>query len=211
MPQRRFVAMSVQIEIVLDGDIDGRLDQRSRGVVAVDVEFAHTTAVAALVFGLDQLKDRGITEPCLNVGAHAIGPDEWHHPQSRGLGVHQLMGALVRSAGCENAGDAVAPKYFEHLVERIERIGLLVVVQVRVEKLKLSRATLESGPRRRSTRSPRQPPIFRHEPLMRAPVALCRPRQQRQSRISWLPGEGHGTLSFCFWSRAGLCWNSRAS
>src|SRR5215207_4881598 len=71
--------------------------------------------------------------------------DEWHHPQSRGLGGHQLMGALVRAAGCENAGDAVAPKYFEHLVERIERIGLLVVVQVRVEKLKLSRRLLSLG------------------------------------------------------------------
>ena len=55
------------------------------------------------------------------------------------LRVHQLVRALVRAAGGEDAGDAVAAEYLQHLVERIERIGFLVVVQMRVENLKLSR------------------------------------------------------------------------
>jgi hypothetical protein len=43
------------------------------------------------------------------------------------------MGALVRTAVCQDAGDVVAAKNIEHAVERIIRVGLLIVVQMGVE------------------------------------------------------------------------------
>jgi hypothetical protein len=39
------------------------------------------------------------------------------------------MGALVRTAVRQDAGDIVAPKNVEHALERIIRVGLLIVVQ----------------------------------------------------------------------------------
>jgi hypothetical protein len=39
------------------------------------------------------------------------------------------MGALVRTAVRQDAGDVVAPKDVEHALERIIRVGLLIIVQ----------------------------------------------------------------------------------
>ncbi len=131
--QRRLVAMREQIEIARDREVDDLLDQRALRGVAVDVEFADAAKIAAFVFALDQIVDRGIGRPVLHVVARAIGPDERHHPKPRRLGVDELMGALVGAAVGDDAGDIVAAKDVEHPVERIVRVGLLIVVQVRVE------------------------------------------------------------------------------
>src|SRR5262245_20203849 len=131
--KRRLVAMGEKIEITSGGKVDDLLDQwRLRGI-AVNVELADAAEIAALVFGLDQVVDRGIGRPILHVVARAIGADERHDPKPGSLGVDELMGALVRTAVRQDAGDAVAPKNVEHALERIIRVGLLIVVEMRVE------------------------------------------------------------------------------
>jgi hypothetical protein len=52
-----------------------------------------------------------------------------YHPEPSSLGVDELMGALVRTAVRQDAGDVVAPKDVEHALERIIWVGLLIVVQ----------------------------------------------------------------------------------
>src|SRR5262245_22500061 len=127
--------MGEEIEIAPGGEIYDLLDQRALRGIAVDVEFADAAEIAALVLGLDQIVDRRIARPVLHVVAGAIGTDERHHPEPRRLGVDELVGALVGAAVRQDAGDAVAAEDLEHPVERIVRIWLLIVVQVRVEDL----------------------------------------------------------------------------
>jgi hypothetical protein len=133
--QRRLVAMGEQIKIAIDGKVDDLLDQRRLRGAAIDVEFTDAAEIAAFVFDLDQVVDGGIGRPVLHIVAGTIGPDERHDPKPRRLGVDELMGALVRAAVCHDAGDAVAAKDVENAIQRIIRIGLLVVVQMRVEDL----------------------------------------------------------------------------
>src|SRR5262249_39577384 len=45
----------------------------------------------------------------------------------------ELMGAFVRTTIRQDTGDVVAAKNIEHALERIIRIGLLIVVQMRVK------------------------------------------------------------------------------
>src|SRR5215831_8560246 len=131
--KRRLVAMGEKIEIASGGEVDDLLDQpRLRGIT-VNVELADAAEIAAFVFGLDQVVDRGIGRPILHIVARAIGADERHHPKPGSLGVDELMGALIRTAVRQDAGDAVAPKNVEHALERIVRVGLLIVVKMRVE------------------------------------------------------------------------------
>src|SRR6516162_8612504 len=129
--QRRLVAMGEKIEITSGGEVDDPLDQRCLRGITVNVELADAAEIAAFVFGLDQVVDRGIGRPILDVVARAIGADERHHPKAGSLGVDELMGALVRTAVRQDAGDAVAPKNVEYAVERIVRVGLLIVVEMR--------------------------------------------------------------------------------
>src|SRR5262245_36702786 len=131
--ERRLVAMGEKIEITSGGEVDDPLDQRCLRGVAVNVELADAAEIAAFVFGLDQVVDRGIGRLILDVVARAIGAYERYHPKPRSLGVDELMGALVRTAVRQDAGDAVAPKNVEHAVERIVRVGLLIVVEMGVE------------------------------------------------------------------------------
>src|SRR5262249_25025386 len=94
--KRRLVAMGEKIEIASGGEVDDLLDQpRLRGIT-VNVELADAAEIAAFVFGLDQVVDRGIGRPILHVVARAIGADERHYPKPGSLGVDELMGALVR-------------------------------------------------------------------------------------------------------------------
>ncbi len=125
--------MGEKIEITSGGKVDDPLDQRCLRGVAVNVELADAAEIAAFVFGLDQVVDRGIGRPILHVVARAIGADERYHPKPGSLGVDELMGALVRTAVRQDAGNAVAPKNVEHAVERIVRVGLLIIVEMRVE------------------------------------------------------------------------------
>src|SRR6266700_3574791 len=62
-----------------------------------------------------------------------FGADERYHPKPGSLGVDELMGSLVRTAVRQDAGNAVAPKNVEHAVERIVGVGLLIIVEMRVE------------------------------------------------------------------------------
>ena len=135
--QRFLVAMGVQIEVALNGEVDRLLDPGAGGGLAGEMEFADAAVIAAFVFALDQIEDRRIVEPCLDVGAHPVGPDERHHPEARRFRLDQLMRALVGTAGGEDTGDVVAAEQLQHLVERIERRRLLIVMQVRVEDLDL--------------------------------------------------------------------------
>src|SRR5215471_10851771 len=123
--ERRLVAMGEKIEITSGGEVDDPLDQRCLRGITINVELADSAEIAAFVFSLDQVVDRGIGRPILDVVARAIGAYERYHPKPRSLGVDELMGALVRTAVRQDAGDAVAPKNVEHAVERIVRVGLL--------------------------------------------------------------------------------------
>ena len=67
--QRFLVAMRVQPQIPLDREIDDPLHLLAGGRLAVDVELADAAVIAALVFGLDQVPDRRIVEPGLDVAA----------------------------------------------------------------------------------------------------------------------------------------------
>src|SRR5262249_22018089 len=69
----------------------------------------------------------------MHVAARAIGANERHYPKSGSLGVDELMGAFVRTAVRQDAGDAVTPKNVEHALERIIWVGLLIVVEMGVE------------------------------------------------------------------------------
>src|SRR5262245_28129194 len=131
--ERRLVAMGEKIEITSGGKVDDLLDQWCLRGIPVNVELADAAEIAAFVFGLDQVVDRGIGRPVLYVVARAIGADEWHHPKPGSLGVDELVGALVRTAVRQDAGDAVAPKNVEHALERIIGVWLLIVMEVRVE------------------------------------------------------------------------------
>src|SRR6516164_1227404 len=131
--QRRLVAMGEKIEITSGGEVDDPLDQRCLRGITVNVELADAAEIAAFVFGLDQVVDRGIGRPILDVVARAIGADERHHPKPGSLGVDELMGAFVRRAVRQDAGDAVAPKNVEHALERIIWVGLLIIMKMRVE------------------------------------------------------------------------------
>src|SRR6516165_4357157 len=131
--ERRLVAMGEKMEITSGGEVDDPLDQRRLRGITVNVELADAAEIAAFVFSLDQVVDRGIGRPILDVVARAIGAYERYHPKPRSLGVDELMGALVRTAVRQDAGDAVAPKNVEHALERIVRVGLLIVVEMRVE------------------------------------------------------------------------------
>ena len=136
MKQRGLVAVRMKIEIALDRKIDDLLHQRTRRRLPVDVEFADAAIIAAFVFFLDQIGREWIAEPGLDVGAHAIRPNERHDPQPRGLGVHELIGALVGPAGREDARDRVAPENLKDLLKREIRIRLLIPVHVGIEQLK---------------------------------------------------------------------------
>src|SRR4029450_816890 len=125
--------MGKKIKIALGGKVDNPLDQLSLRSLTVNVELADATKIAALVFGLNQIVDRGVGRPILYVVARAIGADERHHPKSGSLGIDELMGTLVRAAIRQDPGDIVAAKNIEHALERIEGIGLLIIVQMRVE------------------------------------------------------------------------------
>ena len=131
--------MRVQVEISLDGEVDDLLDPFGRGRLAVDMEFADAAIISALVFRRHQVVDRWVIEPGLDVRTRPVGPDERHHPKPRGLCVHELVGALVRPAGGEDAGHAIAAENLQHLFERIERVGLLIVVQMGVENFETIR------------------------------------------------------------------------
>src|SRR5712671_5912545 len=100
--------MRMQPKVMLDREVEGLLDPRPRRRLAVDVEFADAAVIAAPVFGLNQLPDRRIVEPGLDVRAGAIGTDERHDPQARRFRVDELMRALVRTAGRQDARDVVA-------------------------------------------------------------------------------------------------------
>src|SRR5215467_251594 len=121
--------MGEKIEIARGGKVDDLLDQWCLRGITVNVELTDAAEIAAFVFGLDQIVDRGIGRPILHVVARAVGADEGYHPEPGSLGVDELMGALVRTAVRHDAGDAVAPKNVEHALERIIRVGLLIVVQ----------------------------------------------------------------------------------
>src|SRR5262245_54392407 len=131
--ERGLVAMGKKIEITSGGKVDDLLDQRCLRGITVNVELADAAEIAAFVFGLDQVVDRGIGRPVLYVVARAIGADERHHPKPRSLGVDELVGALVRTAVRQDAGDAVAPKNVKHAVEGIIGVRLLIVMEMRVE------------------------------------------------------------------------------
>ena len=49
------------------------------------------------------------------------------------------MGALVRPAGGEDAGHAIAAENLQYLFDRIERVGLLIVMQMGVENFETIR------------------------------------------------------------------------
>ena len=89
---------------------------------------------------------------------------------------------LFGPAGGEHAGDAVALEDLQHLVERIERIGLLVVVHVGVEQLEPLPARARCVAARQADRArarsprPREQPAPSNAPIV-APVA-----GRRQSR-----------------------------
>ena len=129
------VGMGVQIEIVLDREIDGLLHPLVFGGLARDVEFADAAVIAAFEFLLHEVEDEGIAEPGLDVRAHAVGPDEGDDLQAGGLGVHQRMRAGVRTAGGEDAGDAVLPEQRQHLVDAVIGLRLPIVVHMGVEDL----------------------------------------------------------------------------
>ena len=131
--QRFLVAMRVQPQVLLDREVDNALHLRTCGGLAVDVEFADAAIIAALVFGLDQIPNRRIVEPGLDVAARAVGPDERHDRKTRCLGIDKLVCALVRPAGGYDAGDIVAPEYLQNLVELVVGARFLIVVQVCVE------------------------------------------------------------------------------
>src|SRR5437870_891430 len=133
--------MGEKIEITSGGKVDDLLDQWCLRGITVNVELADAAEIAAFVFGLDQVVDRGIGRPILHVVARAIGADERYHPKPGSLGVDELMGALVRTAVRQDAGDAVAPKNVEHALERIIWVGLLIVVQMRIEDCQRRRRT----------------------------------------------------------------------
>ena len=61
------------------------------------------------------------------------GPNERHDPQTRRLGVDELMRSSIRAAGGKNAGDIIAAENLQHLIERIKRVWFLIVMQMRVE------------------------------------------------------------------------------
>ena len=65
--QRFLVAVRMQPKVALDREVDDLLDLCARRRLAVDVEFADAAIIAALVFRLDQLPDRRIVEPGLDV------------------------------------------------------------------------------------------------------------------------------------------------
>src|SRR5215475_15587020 len=131
--KRRLVAMGEKIAITSGGKVDDLLDQWSLRGITVNVELADAAEIAAFVFSLDQVVDRGIGRPILHVVARAVGADERHYPKPGSLGVDELMGALVRTAVRQDAGDAVAPKNVEHALERIIWVGLLIVVKMGIE------------------------------------------------------------------------------
>ena len=128
-----FVTVRMQIQVTLDGEVDHLLHPVRLGGFSVDVEFTDAALVAARILILDEIEYRRIVEPGLDVIADAIGPDEWHDPELGPFCIHELLGAFVGPAGCDNAGDAVAAKHLAHLVERVKWPGLQVIVQVRVE------------------------------------------------------------------------------
>src|SRR5262245_47181384 len=117
--------MGKKIEIAPGSKVDDLLHQRSLRGVTVNVKLADATKITALVFGLDQIVDRGIGRPILYVVARTIRADERHHPKAGGLGIDELMGAFVRTTIRQDTGDVVAAKNIEHALERIIRIGLL--------------------------------------------------------------------------------------
>ena len=131
--QRFLVAMHVEPQILFDREIDNALDLLASSRLAVDVALADAAIIAALVFGLDQVPDRRIVEPGLDVATHAIRPDERHDREPGRLRVDELVRALVRPAGRDDAGDVVAAENLQHLVELVERVRFLIVVQMRVE------------------------------------------------------------------------------
>ena len=81
------------------------------------MKFADAAVIAAFEFVLHEIEDEGIAEPGLDVGAHAIRPDEGHDLQARRLGIHQRMRAGVGAAGGEDAGDAMLFEQRQHFVE----------------------------------------------------------------------------------------------
>jgi hypothetical protein len=125
--------MGKKIEVALGGKVDDLLDQLSLRSLTVNVKLADATKIAALVFSLDQIVDRGIGRPILYVIARAIRTDERHHPKSGSPSIDQLVRTLVGSAIRQDTGDIVAAKNIEHALERIKGIGLLIVVQMRVK------------------------------------------------------------------------------
>src|SRR5262245_27620305 len=131
--KRLLVAMRVEVQIFLDGEIHDLLDPFRFCRFSVDMEFSDTAIGAARVLLLDQLKDRRIVEPGLYIVAYAIRPNERHDFQLMPLRVREFMRTLVWPAVGDDADDAVAPKHVANLVERIERLRLLVVVQMGIE------------------------------------------------------------------------------
>src|SRR6266511_817041 len=102
--------MGKKIKIALGGKVDDPLDQLSLRSLTVNVELADATKIAALVFGLDQIVDRGVGRPILYVVARAIGADERHHPKSGSFGVDELMRTLVRTAVRQDPRDLLRRK-----------------------------------------------------------------------------------------------------
>ena len=127
------IGMGVQIEVVGDGEIDGLLHPLAFGRLARDVEFADAAVIAAFELVLHEVEDEGIAEPGLDVGAHAIGPDEGDDLQAGWLRIHQRMRAGVGAAGGEDAGDAVFPEQRQHLVDAVIGLRLPIVVHMGVE------------------------------------------------------------------------------
>src|SRR5262249_29257277 len=132
-----FVAMSMQIQVTLDGEVDHLLHPVRLCRFSVDVEFADAAVIAARIFLPDELEDCRIVEPGLDVVAHPVRPDERHDLQLGPPCVHQFVCTFVGAAGCDNACDAIAAEYVAYLVERIKRFGFLIVMQMRVKNFDL--------------------------------------------------------------------------
>ena len=190
--------MGVQIEIVGDGKVDGLLHPLVVRRLARQMEFADAAIVAAFEFVLHEIEDHGIAEPALDIGADAIRPDEGHDLQALGLRVHQRMRAGVRTAGGENAGDAMLLEQRQHLVELVVGLRLPIVMQMRVEDFdRLGGSALgalvaassahgdasDSGPHR---------PLRDHSPIIIRPRPRAAARPRRPPRPAARAGASGG-------------------
>src|SRR5262245_40273443 len=113
--QRLLVAMRVDVQVSLDGEINDLFHPFRFRRLSVNMEFSDAPVKAARIFILDQLEDGRIAKPGLDVAAHAIGPDERHHLQLGPLCIRELERTFVWTAVGDDAGYSVAPKHLAHL------------------------------------------------------------------------------------------------